>query len=346
MRRWLLPAAIAAFWIGASIASGCRAAQKTPLLGYNVIAAPGHPFGSPSARLALAEAAASGASAIAVVPFLWQASPASPALVRGNDMTDTELQAAIRDAHALGLAVLVKPQVWVPGGWAGVVAMNSAADWTTWFANYRRELERIATVAETSGADALAIGTELAGTSRRPEWTALIAAVRKRYGGRLLYVAHNLDEADRIPFWGDLDCVGVTLYPPLGADNDRAARRATMRLVAAGLDRLAARTGKSIFVAEIGLRSARGAAAKPWESVEERASAPDAALQADVLADWLAVLDRPSVRGVLIWRWLTDPNAGGMDDTDFTVQGKPAQRVLACARAKQCNQDTADVEPR
>ena len=33
----------------------------------------------------------------------------------------------------------------------------------------------------------------------------------------------------------------------------------------------------------------------------------DPGLQAEVLADWLAVLDRPSVQGVLVWRWLTDP---------------------------------------
>jgi hypothetical protein len=37
------------------------------------------------------------------------------------------------------------------------------------------------------------------------------------------------------------------------------------------------------------------------------------------------------VRGVLVWRWFTDPAAGGLADTDFTVQGKPAEGVLMCA---------------
>ena len=46
-------------------------------------------------------------------------------------MTDAELRAAIRDAHALGLAVFVKPHVWVPDNWAGAVAMGSEADWTS-----------------------------------------------------------------------------------------------------------------------------------------------------------------------------------------------------------------------
>ena len=43
------------------------------------------------------------------------------------------------------------------------------------------------------------------------------------------------------------------------------------------------------------------------------------------------VLDRPTIGGVMIWRWFTDPNAGGLTDTDFTVQGKPAEHVLRCA---------------
>jgi hypothetical protein len=74
--------------------------------------------------------------------------------VRGDDMADAELRAAIRDAHALGLAVLVKPHVWVPESWAGAVAMNSEEDWQEWFANYRRELDRIARIAEEEGGGA------------------------------------------------------------------------------------------------------------------------------------------------------------------------------------------------
>jgi hypothetical protein len=343
LRLWYVVSLALALSLAAPIWLDARSAPATPRRfdGFNVIAVPGHPFGGEAAWLSLAYAKRQGARAIAIVPFFWQPTPASPKLQHGNDMTDAELRAAIRDAHALGLAVLVKPQVWVPDNWAGAVAMGSEADWHEWFANYQRELENVARTAAQEKAEALVIGTELAATEKRPEWVGLISAVRGLYSGHLLYAAHNVEEAETVPFWDQLDAIGVTLYPPLGPDADRKGRRTTMRLVADRLVALAALRRKPVLVGEIGLRSAVDAAAKPWESAEERDSTPDPALQAAVIADWLAALDRPSVEGVLIWRWLTDPAAGGLTDTDFTVQGKPAEHVLMCEWTKLCNEDHA-----
>lgn len=311
--------------------------------GFNVVAVAHHPFGSETAKVSIAEAKSLGARAISIILFLSQPTPVSPNLTRGPDMPDAELRAAIRNAHELNLTVLVKPQVFVPKSWAGAIAMTSEDDWQQWFANYRNELDRIAHIAAEEKADALVIGTELSATEQRPEWNIVIDAARAVFPGRLLYMAHGVEEAESVPFWGRLDAIGVTLYPRLGPDADRNGRRAEMHVIADRLEALAVRSGKPIVVGEIGLRSATGAAAKPWESAEERPSLPDPALQADVIADWLAELDRPSIEGVMIWEWLTNPDAGGLNDTDFTVQGKPAERVLLCAWTEQCATDWAIV---
>ena len=304
--------------------------------GFNVVATPDHPFGSASAERALIAARGLGATTIAIIPFLWQPSPSRPEIESGNDMSDSALRTAIRQAHRLGLFVIVKPHVWVPESWAGAVEPDSEQSWAIWFRRYRNELERVAKISADEGAEALAIGTELAKTSKRPEWNDVIAAARGIFPRKLFYIAHNLEEAEAVPFWPQLDAIGVSLYPPLGADDNRAGRIKVMQDVAARLDALSNRIGKPILVSEIGLRSAEGAAAKPWESAEERVASADPQLQADVLGDWLAVLNRPSVHGVLIWRWFTDPAAGGPDDTDFSVQGKPAEKVLSCAWTGVC----------
>jgi hypothetical protein len=210
-----------------------------------------------------------------------------------------------------------------------------------WFARYRDELTRIAVISDAEGADVLSIGTELAKTTQRPEWAELIAATRTTFPRTLTYIAHNMEEAETVPFWHLLDMIGVSLYPPLGADNDRVGRRLKMRNIADQIDDLSRRIGKPVLVGEIGLRSARCAAAKPWESAEERKAAAAPELQADVLADWLSALDRPAVRGVLVWRWITDPDVGGPADTDFTVQGKRAEAVLRCTWTADCRPNAA-----
>jgi hypothetical protein len=304
--------------------------------GFNVIAVPEHPYGSASAREALAAARRAGAQAVAIVPFLWQRDPRHAGLVRGDDMPDAALRLAIRDARALGLKVMVKPHVWVVDSWAGAVEPATDEDWSAWFGRYRAALLPIAQIAADEGAEALSIGTELAKTTQRAEWQGIVEAVRAVFPGLLTYAAHNIEEAEAVPFWPRLDAIGVTLYPKLGEELDRDGRRAIMQAAAGRLDALAKREGKPVIVAEIGLRSARGATIKPWESAEERVAEPDAPLQATVLADWLEVLDRPSIAGVLLWRWFTDPKAGGLSDTDFTVQGKPAERIFLCARERNC----------
>src|SRR5262249_61196509 len=103
--------------VGAGLlALGALAASRPAarLDGFNVIAAPDHPFGSASADAALAQAKRLGASAVAIIPFLWQSSPTSPTIVRGSDMTDEALRAAIRQARSTRLAVILKPHVRVP----------------------------------------------------------------------------------------------------------------------------------------------------------------------------------------------------------------------------------------
>src|SRR5262245_6169237 len=102
--------------------------------GFNVIVAPNHPFGSVSARQSLAAAKHAGARAVAIVPFFWQSDPQHSGIRRGADMPDDELRAAIRDARALGLKVMLKPHVWVEGSWAGAV---NPQDSDTLFGRYR-----------------------------------------------------------------------------------------------------------------------------------------------------------------------------------------------------------------
>ena len=296
--------------------------------GANVIQTSSAPLGGARSHASLERLRALGANAVTLSPFLYQSSPGSRTVVHGDAVSDAQLVAGIRDAHRLGFVVLVKPHIWVPGHWAGEVAMSSTDDWTRWFGSYTRELVRYAAIAQSEGAEVFVIGVELEKTIARPEWLEVVRAVRGVYRGRVTYVAHGLDELPRVPFWSQLDLVAISSYPVFPADTSEAALAGVVNATVESMRRFALRTGKPILLAEVGLRSARDAQLKPWESAEERVAPPDELIQARVLRLWLRATSAKPFIGTLVWRWLTDPDAGGPRDTDFTPQHKLAEGVL------------------
>jgi hypothetical protein len=290
-------------------------------------------YDAPAARVTLERLTALGADTVALVPFVWQRDPQASNPVHGSSVRLAELRAGVRAASSAGLRVAIKPHVWIPGHWAGAVNPGDAAAWGTWFAAYSEALLAYARVGQDTGAEVLFVGTELRQSLAHPQlWRALIARVRQVYDGRLAYAAHGLDDFDRVRFWDALDIAAVTLYPPLDADP-----AATIAGRADALARRARALAAEVWVAEVGLRSAEGSLPRPWESPSERAASPDPILQARILARWLAETDRPEIATTLIYRWFTDPAAGGPADTDFTPQNKPAAGVLLCAWTDACS---------
>ncbi len=309
-------------------AAATPAARIAPWHGANLVQSDNVPLGGADARRSMRLLAALGADSVAFTPYLWQSTASSPDVVRGSDTPDAALLPGIRQARELGLKVLVKPHLWVNTARPGDIRMADEAAWQRWFATYTASLVAMATGAQEAGAEALSIGTAIRAATARPEWREVIAAVRGVFRGRLLYVAADIDDAEAFPHWPLLDAVGLRLYRPLGADDRAEEWAAAMTREVERLDRLEQRTRRRLWVAELGIRSAAGAAANPAISVEERASVVDQRVQAEALARWLRRLDRPSVEAVLLWRWFTDPARGGAADTDYTPQGKLAEGVL------------------
>ncbi len=294
-------------------------------LGANVKRAAHAPWDSRAAVRSLHALREAGGNAVAIVVFLWQPDPHSSALVRGSDTSDAELIQALRVARNLGLRVLLKPHVWVPGHWAGDVKPKDG-EHAVWFDRYRRELERLARIAQSEGAAALAVGVELKQLAQRPEWTAVIEGARRHFKGRLTYVASSMDEAEAFAHWERLDIIAASLYPRAD-DFERWVE--ALRHHAARLTKLSAQFGRAAWVAELGVRSMHGALDAPWASPEQRSGPVDLALQARALsAARRVVQETGAIDAFLVWCWYTDPEAGGNQDTDFTPQGKPVLESL------------------
>lgn len=293
-------------------------------------------YSQPAADLALARLAGTGATWISLLATGYQDNISSTTIYTNTATpTDADLIHVITEAHGLGLQVMLKPHVdlWDdPDHWRGQIgdAFSSEAEWAAWFAAYQNFIWHYAELAEAHGADQFAVGTELVGTTQREaDWRAVIAGVRSRYSGPIVYAANHSGEETSITWWDAVDLIGVDAYYPLTDENDPTVAEliAGWAPHVATLSNLANQWSKSIILTEIGYRSQDGANRHPWDwrsggaiDLQEQADAYQAALE--------SVYDQPWFAGMYWWSWDTDPFQGGPCDDGYTPHDKPAEDVL------------------
>ena len=268
-----------------------------------------------------------GANTVAVVTFLRQQSSHSINVLSDPYISDVALRKTIRWAKELGLMVILKPQILLEDGWAGTISPD---DWDQWFASYGDHLKNYAVLAEEEHVDRLAIGTEITQAAKQPQWEELIRQLRSKYHGHLSYVAHGTQGINNFAYWHALDSAGVTLYPSLGetsADSYRRIKQTTKQLKT-----IKQNLSIPVWVAEVGIASRSLAKKRPWawKNLSDDESHVDTDLQKEVISMWLDALSVQWLDGVVLWAWYSNPNAGGASDISFTVQNKPAEKIIAC----------------
>ncbi len=236
--------------------------------------------------------------------------------------------AQVEAARALGYQVLLKPQVWM--GWnhyTGDSRFDSDADWLQFEESYIAYLLAFARSEVTRGVEALCIGTEFdAKVLERPAmWRRIIAKCREHFPGKLTY-ATNWDTLE-VPFWSDLDAVGVNAYFPIN-HHEPAASWAKYKDQLASIAR---RTGKPVIFTEYGYRSVTGTLDRPWAGGDNRAS--DLQAQYDALKLlYENIWHEPWFHGGFLWKWHLEGAPGiqsAQIDDRYTVQNKPALKLVA-----------------
>jgi glycosyl hydrolase family 113 len=299
---------------------------------------PDQGYGSEASGQSLAAVRDLGANWVSITPFGFQRRSQDPTFrwlsgpTSGRGETDQRLLEATRQAHGLGLKVMLKPHLWLrPPDWPGSIEPANPADWQQWFATYREFIVHYAALAKQGGMDALCVGNELEKTTaHEAEWREIVRAVRAAYDGPLTYGAH-MEEVFRVPFWDALDAIGVSAYYPLveARAPDRKALVAAWKPHLARLGALSARWGgKKVLFTELGYRSADFGAGKQWEVTDQ---APvNLRLQEDAYAAFFeAAWSQRWLGGVYWWKWFSYLNHSGPASNDYELEGKPAQLLVA-----------------
>ncbi|MCG1036144.1 glycoside hydrolase family 113 [Polaribacter sargassicola] len=229
--------------------------------------------------------------------------------------------------------IMVKPQLWVGRGYfTGDIEMDTEEKWDVLEKSYTDFILAYAKAAKEINADIFCIGTELEEfVMNRPEyWQNLIKQIKEIYKGKLTYAA-NWDEYKRVPFWSEIDFIGIDAYFPLSEK-----KSPTVADLEAGwkphkneIKGVQQKYNKSIMFTEFGYRSVDYTGKKPWDAARIEGNIN---LQAQVNGlqaihnqfwseDWFA--------GGFVWKWFhRHDRVGGVEDNRFTPQNKPAEELI------------------
>lgn len=266
-----------------------------------------------------------GADSISVLSTYYQDTESSTSIYAKSPKTplDSGIEHALAKIKSRGMRTIFKPHVDPNSGWRGNITFTNEADWQAWFSSYKNFIMNYAQIAEDRGVDLFVIGTELKGTSQRPEWSSIIDNIKSVYGGKITYAA-NHDEYLSVPFWDKLDCIGVDAYFKLTGKMDPTPDEldAAFQAVAGQLQQFSQQKGKKIMLTEIGYQSHDGTNMTPWEAP---ASVPDQKEQADCYEAALkAFFNKDFIAGMYFW----DTHWNMADLDGFAFIGKQAEAAV------------------
>ncbi|MGB0788308.1 MAG: glycoside hydrolase family 113 [Marinirhabdus sp.] len=280
----------------------------------------------------------------AVMPFGFIRDLESPEIIHNTDRqwfgeTVAGAEQYIQLLHKNNIEVMLKPHIWIwHGEFTGHLKMKDEAEWLLFEKSYRNFILTYAKVAAKKNVALFCIGTELEQfiVNRPRFWERLIGDVKQIYSGKLTYAA-NWDEYKRVPFWEQLDFIGIDAYFPISGSKTPTVEEAAKGWLRWKKELSAAskNTGKKILFTEYGYRSTHYAGKEPWKSDRSMRGINLAAQTHLTQALFDQLYGEPWFAGGFIWKWFIDhKKEGGPQDNQFTPQNKPVEAIIRAHFAK------------
>ena len=284
---------------------------------------------------------------ITIVPFGFQPNHTSSEVQHRNKDSiqirkgNQRWTKTINDIHTKGFKAFLKPHIWMhtssDGKWRSDIYPENEEDWVTWQATYRDFILRFAEIASKTETEMFCIGAECTRlTLEKPEfWEELIIDIRKVYKGKLTYAANWYEEYESIRFWDQLDYIGIQAYFPL-TDNENPDLKDLSKGWGPHLKKMEAlskKYNKQIIFTELGYKSKKDGAIKPWEWIDYEnidVSEYSELTQINCFQSFFSeVWNQKWFNGVHVWQFRNDYQPGvDRVDLDFFPQGKGAEDII------------------
>jgi len=293
-------------------------------------------YSTPASDESLEALSKTGAKWVSILTT-WYQDKCSNTDIHPSEKTpsDESVIHAIKQAHSLGMKVMIKPHLDIidtsDGSWRGEIGCSTEPDWQMWFEHYRDFVLHYAKICEENKVEIFCIGTELTSVStiRENMWKEIvIKPVREVYSGPLTYAANWNEEYTHVKFWDALDYIGIDAYFPL-SEKDKP----TLKELKKGweewvteMEEFQKKVNKPVIFPEVGYCAADWTAKTPWEeltgnlNMKLQADCFEALLETFWTKDWFY--------GLYWWRWGTNKNFGGPNNRGYIFQNKPAQKIV------------------
>lgn len=236
----------------------------------------------------------------------------------------------IEIAHKAGLKVMLKPHIWLGWGeFTGHMDLKKEEAWQRFENGYLEYLITFGKLAETNNVEIYCIATEMEKhIELRPQfWKNAIKEIKNVYKGKLTY-AENWDSYEKVPFWKEMDYIGIDAYFPLSEARDASVSNLEKgwKMHKLSLTNFSSEHQKPILFTEIGYRSCDYTALKPWETNEDLPE-NEVFQKKAYEAVFTSVWNEPYFAGLFIWKWFPEYNAKSQKEK-FSPQGKLAEQVI------------------
>ncbi|MCF6306497.1 MAG: glycoside hydrolase [Flavobacteriaceae bacterium] len=274
----------------------------------------------------------------AIMPFGFVESLQHPEIAYNSDRqwfgeTKEGVKQYVEKLHLNNIRVMLKPQIWIwHGEYTGNLQMTSEEDWQVLENSYRDFILDFAMVAEENKVDIFCLATELEQfiTHRPDYWNELISEIKTIYKGKLTYAA-NWDEYKRVPFWKQLDFIGIDAYFPISESKTPTIEEAKLgwKPWKEEMISVSTKANKKILFTEYGYRSVNYSGKEPWKSDRNMGEVNLKAQENLTKALFEEIWKEEWFVGGFLWKWHIKHNGiGGKENTMFTPQNKPVEAVI------------------
>lgn len=238
--------------------------------------------------------------------------------------------ASIQQSHNANFKVMLKPHLWINHGtYTGHLDFETDKEWKNWENDNEKYLLHFAEIAQNQKVELLCIGTELGNSiAKRPQyWTKLIQNIKKIYSGKLTYAA-NWDDFDEVPFWNEMDYIGIDAYFPLSKSQTPSVEEMKLgwEKHLFKIEETQKKTGKNILFTEFGYRNSNYCADEPWTETDVAENNQGQANAFKALFQTFS--DKSWYKGGFVWKWYADDDHKKRKTIDYTPQKKPALKVI------------------